>query len=105
MEQRCEGKLELTQRALQRVRSAVRRDLGKTVLDTANKMTIMIDSKEDSLYREVYQEGKQEGELEGKEKAALNMLRKGMAAELISEITELSPERVAQLKQQLEAGK
>jgi predicted transposase YdaD len=47
----------------------------------------------------------QQGELEGKEKAALNMLKKGMAVGLISEITELPAERVVQLKQQLEADK
>ncbi len=64
-------------------------------------MAITIDIKEDTLYREVYQEG----ELEGKEKAALNMLKKGMAVALISEITELPQARIAQLKQQLEADK
>ncbi|MBD0257322.1 MAG: hypothetical protein ICV83_16510 [Cytophagales bacterium] len=56
--------------------------------------------KEDSLYGKVYQEGKQEG----KEKAALNMLKKGMTVELISEMTELPTERVVQLKHQLEAA-
>ncbi|HEX8529004.1 MAG TPA: hypothetical protein VF646_03240, partial [Cytophagales bacterium] len=49
------------------------------------------------------QEGLQQGELEGKEKAALNMLKKGMAVALISEITELPAQRVVQLKEQLEA--
>lgn len=114
LKQLSEGRLELAQRALQLVRLAVLRNLSETVADTANKMAITIDIiKEDTLYGKVYQEGKQEGkqeglqqgELEGKEKAALNMLRKGMAAELISEITELPVERVAQLKQQLAAGK
>ena len=117
LEQLCEGTLELAQRALQLIRLAVLRNLGKTVLETANKMAITIDIiKEDALYREVYQEGKlegklegkreglQQGELEGKEKAALNMLRKGMAVALVSEIAELPAERVARLKQQLEAG-
>jgi hypothetical protein len=32
------------------------------------------------------------------------MIKKGMAAELISEITELPVERVTQLRQQLEAS-
>lgn len=106
LEQLCEGTLELAQRALQLVRLAVLRNLGKTVFETANKMSITIDIiKEDALYRQVYQEGKQEGRLEGKEKAALNMLRKGMSVELVGEIAELPAERVAQLKQQLEADK
>jgi predicted transposase YdaD len=100
LEQLCEGKLELAQRALQLVRLAVLRNLGETVSHTANKMDITIDIiKEDALYGKVYQEGKQEG----KEKAALNMLKKGMDVALISEITELPAERVVQLKQQLEA--
>ncbi len=118
LEQLCEGKLELAQRALQLVRLAALRNLGETVFNTANKMAITIDDiKEDTLYGKVYQEGRQEGklegrqegmqqgELEGKEKAALNMLKKGMAVGLISEITELPAERVVQLKQQLEADK
>ncbi len=96
LEELCEGKPELSQRTLQLVRLAVLRNLGKTVFNTAKKMTIMIDIKEDTLYREVYQEGK--------EKAALNMLRKGMTTDLISEITELPAGRIDQLRQQLEAG-
>ena len=58
------------------------------------------DIKEDALY----QLGEQKGKEEGKEEAALNMLPKGMAVELISEITELAAENITQLRQQLEAG-
>ena len=71
-------------------------------------MAITIDIKEDTLYQEGLQQGlqkgKEEGKLASKEQAAVNMLRKSMSTELISEITELPVERVAQLRQQLEAG-
>jgi predicted transposase/invertase (TIGR01784 family) len=96
LEELSSGKLELSQRTLQLVRLAVLRNLGKTVYNTAKKMAITIDIKEDTLY--------QEGQEAGKEKAATNMLKKGMSIELISEITELPVERVAQLRQQLEAS-
>jgi len=59
-------------------------------------MALDIDIKEDALC--------QLGEQKGKEETALKMLRKGMAVELIGEITELPAARVAQLKQQLKAG-
>ncbi len=71
-------------------------------------MAITIDIKEDALYQLGEQKGKEEGKEEGlqkgKEEAALKMLQKGMAVELISEITGLPAERIAQLRQQLEAG-
>jgi predicted transposase YdaD len=67
-------------------------------------MAITIDIKEDTLYQEGLQKGQEEGKLAGKEQAAVNMLRKGMSIELIREITELAAERIAQLKQQLEAA-
>ncbi len=70
-------------------------------------MALDIDIKEDALYQLGEQKGKEEGKEEGlqkgKEEAALKMLQKSMAVELISEITELPAERIAQLKQQLEA--
>lgn len=90
------SQLELSQRTLQLIRLAVLRNLNTTIYNLAKKMAITIDIKEDTLY--------QEGRLAGKEEDALKMLKKGLAVELISEITELPQARIAQLKQQLEAG-
>jgi predicted transposase/invertase (TIGR01784 family) len=75
-------------------------------------MALDFDITEDALYlvgeqrglEKGLQKGKEEGFQKGKEEVALQMLRKGMALELISEITELPIERLEQLKQQLEAG-
>ncbi len=104
LEQICASKLELSQRALQLLRLAVLRNLNTIVFNLAKKMAITIDIKEDTLYQEGLQKGQEEGKLAGKEQAAVNMLRKGMSIELIREITELAAERIAQLKQQLEAA-
>ena len=103
LEQVCSSKLELSQRALQLLRLAVLRNLNRTVFNLAKKMAITIDIKEDTLYQEGLQKGKEEGKLAGKEEDALKMLKKGLDQDLISEITELPAERIAQLKQQLEA--
>jgi len=102
------GELELSQRTLQLVRLAVLRNLGKTVFNTAKKMAITIDIKEDTLLQEVYQEGlhkgQEEGKLVGKEETALNMLKEGFVEEVVARVTQLPIARIAQLKQQLEAG-
>ncbi len=102
------GQLELAQRTLQLVRLAVLRNLGTTVLNAAQKMALNIDISEDALYLLGEQKGEQrgleKGKVEGKEETATNMLKKGMAVELISEITGLPAARIAQLKGQLEAG-
>lgn len=95
------GKLELSQRALQLIRLAVLRNLGKTVFNTAKKMAITIDIKEDTLY----QLGEEKGKLAGKEEAALNMLKEGFSQEVVARITKLAADRIAQLKLELEAGK
>ncbi len=58
-------------------------------------MAITIDIKEDALY--------QLGQEEGKQETALNMLKEGFPEEVVARITGLPPERIAQLKQQLEA--
>ncbi len=94
------GQLELAQRTLQLVRLAVLRNLGKTVYNAAQKMAIHIDIKEDALY----QIGQEAGKLEEKEETALNMLKEGFGEEVVARITKLPAERVAQLRQQLEAG-
>jgi hypothetical protein len=98
------GALELGQRTLQLARLALLRNLGTTVLNAAQKMALHIDIREDALYQLGQQQGKEQGKAEGKEEAALNMLRKGMSDSLVSEVTELPAERIAQLRQQLEAG-
>jgi predicted transposase/invertase (TIGR01784 family) len=75
-------------------------------------MAITIDIKEDDLYQEVYQEGLQkglqkgqeEGQLAAKEETARLMLKEGFADEVVARITKLPAERVAQLRQQSEAG-
>lgn len=97
LHQLASGKLELSQRALQLVRLALLRNLSEIVFNAIIKMPITVDIKEDVLYRL--------GEEEGKEKTALNMLKKGMSVSLVSEVTELPVERIAQLKQQIEAEK
>jgi len=116
LEQITTSKLELSQRALQLIRLAVLRDLNNTVFNLAKKMAITIDIKDDTLYQQGLQhgkeeglqqglqKGKEEGKLAGKEEDALKMLKKGLDLDLISEITELPAERIAQLKQQMEAG-
>jgi predicted transposase/invertase (TIGR01784 family) len=102
------GKLELSQRAVQLIRLAVLRNLGKTVFNAAQKMAITIDVKEDTLYQLGQEEGLQKGKLagkeEGKEEDAINMLKEGFAVDVIARITRLAPERIAQLKQQLDNG-
>jgi predicted transposase/invertase (TIGR01784 family) len=114
-------KLELSQRTLQLIPLAALRNLSTTVLNIARNMALDIDITEDALYllgeqkgeqrglqkgkEEGLQEGKEEGLRKGKEEVALQMLRKGMAVEFISGVTELSTERIAQLNQQLQAGR
>jgi predicted transposase/invertase (TIGR01784 family) len=112
LQQLTSGQLELGQRALQLVRLAVLRNLGKVVFNLTKKMAITIDIKEDDLYQEVYQEGLQkglqkgqeEGQLAAKEETARLMLKEGFADEVVARITKLPAERVAQLRQQSEAG-
>ena len=113
LERLSQGKLELSQRTLQLVRLAALRNLSTTVFNVAQNMALDIDITEDALYllgeqkgeQKGLQKGKEEGLQEGKEAAALQMLRKGMAVELITEITALPTQRIVQLKQQLEAGR
>ena len=83
LEQVCTRKLELSQRAVQLIHLAVLRNLNNTVFNLAKKMAITIDIKEDTLY----QLRQEEGKVAAKEEAAVNMLKKGMSADLISEIT------------------
>ena len=93
------GVLELGQRTLQLARLARLRNLGTTVLNAAQKMALNIDIREDALY----QLGQQQGKEEGKEETALNMLREGFSEEVVTRIAKLPAERIAQLRQQLEA--
>lgn len=50
-------------------------------------------------------EGKAEGEAEAKEKAALNMLKEGFPQDTVARLAELPPERVMQLKLELDASR
>jgi predicted transposase/invertase (TIGR01784 family) len=108
LKERSTGTLELSQRSLQLVRLSVLRNLGKTVYNLVKKMPITIDVKEDDLLQEIYQEGLQKGQLAGKEEAkeeaAINMLKEGFAEEVVVRITKLPAARIAQLRQQLQAG-
>jgi predicted transposase/invertase (TIGR01784 family) len=99
------GQLELSQRAVQLIRLAVLRNLGKTVFNVTQKMAITIDVKEDTFYQLGQEEGLQKGKEEGKEEAALNMLKEGFAPEVVVRLTKLTAERVSQLHQQWQAGK
>jgi predicted transposase/invertase (TIGR01784 family) len=119
LETLSKGKLELSQRTRQLVRLATLRHLSITVLNVAQQMALNIDITEDALYLlgeqkgeqrglekgllKGKEEGKQEGKLESKVEIALKLLKQGMAAERVSEATELPAEQIAQLKQQLEA--
>ena len=112
----AKGELELGQRTLQLVRLAVLRNLGTTVLNAAQKMALNIDIKEDALYVLGQEAGEQKGlekglqkglekrKEEGKEETALDMLREDFAEEVVARITKLPAARIAQLRQQLEAG-
>ena len=91
-----ESRLQLEQRVLQLVRLAVLRNVNTTVFNVAQKMALNIDFKEDTFY--------QLGKEEGQEKAALNMLKEGFSPETVARLTELPPERVAQLKLELNAS-
>ncbi len=99
-----QGKLELSQRTRQLVRLSTLRHLSTTVLNVAQQMALDIDITEDALYLLGIEKGEQKGLEKGKVEIALNLLKKGMAAEFVSEATQLPAERIAQLKQQLEAG-
>ena len=90
LEQVSGSKLELAQRVLQLVRLAVLRNVNTIVYNVAQKMALDINIKDDTFY--------QIGKEEGKEKTALNMLREGFPQETVARLTELPPERVAQLK-------
>ncbi len=125
LETLSQGKLELSQRTRQLVRLATLRHLSTTILNVAQQMALDIDITEDALYQLGIQKGKEQGEQRGLEKGeqrglekglqkgkleskveiALNLLRKGMTVALIGELTDLPTERIAQLKQQLEAGR
>jgi hypothetical protein len=96
LEELSQGKLELSQRAVQLIRLAVLRNLGKTVFNAAQKMAITIDVKEDTLY--------QLGKEAATEEAAMSMLKEGFSQEVVVKITKLPIERIVQLKQQLENG-
>ncbi len=100
LEEVSTSKLELSQRALQLLRLAVLRNLNQTVYKLAKKMAITINIKEDTLY----QEGLQKGQEAAKEEAAVNMIKEGSSEEVVARITQLPAERIAQLRQQLEAG-
>jgi predicted transposase YdaD len=76
LQQLTSGQLELGQRALQLVRLAVLRNLGKVVFNLTKKMAITIDIKEDDLYQEVYREGLQEGLQVGLQKGLQKACRK-----------------------------
>lgn len=112
LEELAAGKLELSQRALQLIRLAVLRNLWKTVFNVTQKMAITIDIREDALYQLGQEEGMQKGKLEGKlegereakEETALNMLKRGLDPQLISEVTGLSPGQLETLKRQASNG-
>jgi predicted transposase/invertase (TIGR01784 family) len=120
LETLSQGKPELSQRTRQLVRLATLRHLSTTILNVARQMALDIDITEDALYllgiekgeqrglekgeQRGLEKGLQKGKLESKVEIALNLLRKGMTVELISELTDLPAERIAQLKQQPEAG-
>jgi predicted transposase/invertase (TIGR01784 family) len=108
LEELSTGTLELSQRSLQLVRLSVLRNLSKTVYKIVKKMPITIDVKEDDFFQEIYQEGLQKGQLAGKEEAkeetAVNMLKEGFAEEVVIRITKLPADRIARLRQQLQAG-
>jgi predicted transposase YdaD len=107
-----ESKLQLEQRVLQLVRLAVLRNVNTTVFNVAQNMALNIDIKDDTLYQLGQEEGLQKGlqlgqekgQEEGKEKAALNMLKEGFSPDTVARLTELPPERVAQLKLELDAS-
>jgi predicted transposase/invertase (TIGR01784 family) len=117
LRQSTSGTLELSQRTVQLARLALLRNLSTTVLTAAQHMALDIDITEDALYQLGIQkgeqtglqkgkeEGEQRGEQKGKEETALNMLREGFAEDVVTRITNLPAERIAQLRQQLEAGK
>jgi predicted transposase/invertase (TIGR01784 family) len=104
--------LELSQRTVQLARLALLRNLSTTVLNAAQHMALDIDITEDALYQlgiqkgeqRGLQQGEQRGEQKGKEETALNMLREGFSEDVVTRITNLPAERIAQLRQQLEAG-
>jgi predicted transposase/invertase (TIGR01784 family) len=96
LRQLTESKLQLEQRVLQLVRLAVLRNVNTIVYNTAQKMALNIDIKDDTLY--------QLGKEEGKEKSALNMLKEGFPQETVARLTELPLERVVQLKLELDAS-
>ncbi len=100
LQQRTNGTLEMAQRTLQLVRLAVLRNLGTNVFNAKRKMPITVDFREDALYQEGYKEGYQES----RQEAALYMLREKFSDEVVIRITGLPPERVAQLRQQLDTS-
>jgi predicted transposase YdaD len=120
LRQSTSGTLELSQRTVQLARLALLRNLSTTVLDAAQHMALHIDITEDALYQlgiqkgkeegeqkgeqRGLQKGKEEGEQKGREEVAVKMLKKSISTDLIIEVTNLPAERIAQLKQQLEAG-
>lgn len=63
-------------------------------------MPLHFDYRQDALY----QLGFREGYEKSREAAALVLLKRGMAAELVGEITGMTAEQVAQIQQQPEAG-
>ncbi len=99
-----ESKLQLEQRVLQLVRLAVLRNVNSTVFNVAQKMALNIDIKDDTLYQLGQEEGLQKGWQLAQEKSALNMLKEGFPPETVARLTELPPERVAQLKLELDAS-
>ena len=49
-------------------------------------------------------EGREQGRSEGREQVALNLLREGMAPEVIAEVTELSPAKIENLRRANNSG-
>ena len=54
----------------------------------------------DELRNEGRTEGRVEGRVEGVESVAINALKQGMVVDMIAQLTGLSVERIAQIKQE-----
>jgi DNA-binding Lrp family transcriptional regulator len=84
---------ELSRRVKQLSRLGTLRNISTVIIQEALAMAITLDKTKDGLYLL--------GKEEEKEEIALNLLKEGLAEEVISRVTGLSLREVSQLKQRL----
>ncbi len=84
---------ELSRKVRQLSRLGTLRSMGTLIIQEALAMAVTLDKTKDGLY--------QLGRQEQQEEIAMNMIKEGLAEEVISRVTGLTLKKISQLKQRL----